>query len=206
MYARSTTLRGDPQRLDEGIAMVRDEIMPAVSEMDGCIGLSLLVDRSTGTSIVTSAWDSEDAMRSTAPHVEPLRRRGAELLAATPEVREWEIAVLHREHAAPEGACASVTWTRGDPAAVDRNLQAFRDQVMPRLQDLDGFCSVSLFIDREQGRGVTATVYRDRAALDSARPPMQQIREGALEQLSLELLDVAEFEVAYAHLRVPETV
>jgi heme-degrading monooxygenase HmoA len=174
--------------------------------MDGCIGLSLLVDRSTGTSIVTSAWDSEDAMRASATQVEPLRRRGADMLAGTPEVREWEIAVLHREHAAPEGACASVTWTAGDPAAIDRNLQAFRDQVMPRIQELDGFCSVSLFIDRDAGRGVTATVFRDRAALESAQPAISAIREGALEQLSLELLDVAEFEVASAHLRVPETV
>ena len=30
MYARSTTVRGNPQAMDEGIAYVRDEIMPAV--------------------------------------------------------------------------------------------------------------------------------------------------------------------------------
>jgi quinol monooxygenase YgiN len=197
-------MRGDPQRIDEGIAMVRDEIMPAVQEMDGCIGLSLLVDRSTGTSIVTSAWESEDAMRASAQRVQPLRERGADLLSARPEVREWEIAVLHRERAAPEGACASVTWTRGDPSQADRNLQIFRDQLLPRLADLDGFCSVSLFIDRAEGRGVTATVFLDRAALDRARPALDEIRRGAVDQLSLELLDVADFDVAYAHLRVPE--
>ena len=197
-------MRGDPQRIDEGIAMVRDEVMPAVQEMDGCIGLSLLVDRSTGTSIITSAWESEDAMRSTAQRVQPLRERGAELMSATPEVREWEIAVLHRERPAPEGACASVTWTRGDPENTDRNLQIFRDQLMPQLADLDGFCSVSLFIDRDEGMGVTATVFRDRAALDNARDALQEIRRGAVDRLSLELLDVAEFDVAHAHLRVPE--
>ena len=204
MYARSTTMRGDPQRIDEGIALVRDEVMPAVQEMDGCIGLSLLVDRSTGTSIVTSAWESENAMRASAQRVQPLRERGADLLSATPEVREWEIAVLHRERAAPEGACASVTWTRGDPQHVDRNLQIFRDQLMPRLVDFDGFCSVSLFINRAEGRGVSAAVFRDRAALDNAREGLDEIRRGAIEQLSLELLDVAEIDVAYAHLRVPE--
>jgi quinol monooxygenase YgiN len=197
-------MRGDPQGIDEGIAMVRDEVMPAVQEMDGCVGLSMLVDRSAGTLIVTSAWESEDAMRATAQRVQPLRERGADLMSATPEVREWEIAVLHRERAAPEGACASVTWTRGDPQHADRNLQIFRDQLLPRLVDLDGFCSVSLFIDRNEGRGVAATVFRDRAALNSAREALQQIRRGAVDQLSLELLDVAEFDLVYAHLRVPE--
>lgn len=206
MYARSTTLRGDPKRVDEGIALVRDEIMPAVQEMDGCVGLSLLVDRATGTSIVTSAWDSEEAMRATEKKVQPLRKRGADLLSARPEVRTWEIAVVHRERSAPEGACASVTWTRGDTKDIDRNLQAFQDQVMPRIMDLDGFCSVSLFIDRDEGLGVTATVFRDRSALERARQDIQAIRSGAIEQLGLELLDAAEFEVAHAHLRVPETV
>jgi quinol monooxygenase YgiN len=199
-------MRGDPQRIDEGIALVRDEIMPAVQEMEGCVGLSLLVDRSTGTSIVSTAWESEDAMRATAQRVQPLRERGADLMSATPEVREWEVAVMHRERPASDGACASVTWTRGDTASIDRNLDAFRERVMPSIMDVDGFCSVSLFIDRDEGRGVTATVFEDRAALERARPTLEAIRSGAIEQLGLELEDVAEFEVAYAHLRVPETV
>ena len=199
-------MRGDPQRIDEGIALVQGEIMPAVQEMDGCIGLSLLVDRGTGMSIVTSAWESEDAMRATAQRVEPLRQKGADLLSAKPEVREWEIAVMHRDHSAPEGACASVTWTRGDTSRIDENLEIFRDQVMPRLMQLDGFCSISLFINRDEARGVTATVFRDRAALDAARSALQGIRSAAVEQLGLDVEDVQEFEVAYAHLRVPETV
>ena len=199
-------MRGDPQRIDEGIAMVRDEVLPAVREMDGCTGMSMLVDRSTGTAIATSAWESEEAMRATAQRIQPLRERGAERMAATAEVREWEIAVLHRERSAPESACATVTWTRGEPEHAERNLQAFRDRVLPRLVELDGFCSVSLFIDREEGRGVTATVFRDRAALEAAREDLQQIRSEAMQKLSLELLDVTELEVVFADLRVPEMV
>ncbi len=204
MYARSTTLRGDPQRADEGIALLRDQIAPVVEELEGCVGLSLLVDRSAGTSIVTSAWESEEAMHATAQRVQPLRQRGAEVFAAEPEVQEWEIAVLHRERPLPEGACASVTWSRGDPANVERDLDIFREQLMPTLTELDGFCSVSLFLRREEGAGTVAIVFRDRAALDRARDTLDEIRSGAVERLGLELLDVAEFEVAYAHLRVPE--
>jgi hypothetical protein len=82
----------------------------------------------------------------------------------------------------------------------------FREHVMPRLTEIDGFCSLSLFINRDEGRGVTAMVFQDRAALDAARQTLDAIRSGAIEQLGLELDDVHEFDVAYAHLRVPETV
>ena len=39
MYARTNTVRTDPRTIDEGIAYVRDEVMPLVQGMDGCIGL-----------------------------------------------------------------------------------------------------------------------------------------------------------------------
>ena len=45
MHARSTTITGRPEAVDEGIAFVRDEVQPAITAMDGCLGLSLVVDR-----------------------------------------------------------------------------------------------------------------------------------------------------------------
>ena len=77
MYARSTTIHADPQRIDAGIAHVRDEVMPAVQSMPGCIGLSMLCDRDTGRCIVTASWDSEEAMRATADSVHQMRQRAA---------------------------------------------------------------------------------------------------------------------------------
>ena len=55
MYARSTTVRGNPDSVDEGITYVRDKVMPAVQQMDGCVGLSMLADRTSGRCIVTTA-------------------------------------------------------------------------------------------------------------------------------------------------------
>ena len=38
--------------------------MPALAAMDGYIGLSMLVDRESGRCIATSAWETEDALRT----------------------------------------------------------------------------------------------------------------------------------------------
>src|SRR4051794_25407802 len=45
MYARSTTMRGNPQAVDDLITTVRDEVMPMLTQLDGCVGVSLLADR-----------------------------------------------------------------------------------------------------------------------------------------------------------------
>ena len=45
MHARSTTIRGRPELIDDGIAFCRDEVLPMCREMPGCVGLSLIADR-----------------------------------------------------------------------------------------------------------------------------------------------------------------
>ena len=72
MHARTTTITADPNRIDAGIADVRDNVMPAVSGMEGCVGLSMLCDRSSGRYIVTTAWESEQAMTATREAVRPM--------------------------------------------------------------------------------------------------------------------------------------
>jgi quinol monooxygenase YgiN len=206
MYARSTTFKDRPQAVDAGIAMVRDEVMPAVQAMQGCVGLSMLVDRESGSCITTTAWDSEDALRASAPLVAPLRDRAQQLFGSRPEVRTWEIAVLHRAHATGEGAGARVTWTRMVRDQIDAQLDAFRSGMLPQIEQLPGFCSASLLVDRTTGRSVLATVYESRAALAESREAAMDLRTDVLRRMSSELLDVAEFDVALAHLRVPETV
>ena len=149
MYARTTTVHGDPTRVDDGIAHVRDRVMPAVMDMDGCVGLSMLADRESGRCIVTAAWADEQAMRASAEGVKTMREQAREIMGGEMEVHEYEIAVMHRRHEAPEGACTRVIWSRADTGHIDRVLDAYRMTMVPQLDELPGFCSVSLMVDRE---------------------------------------------------------
>jgi len=58
--------------------------MPALLGMDGCIGLSMLVDRQGGRCIATSAWRSEEAMLASEDRLRPMRERVGELLGGQP--------------------------------------------------------------------------------------------------------------------------
>ena len=206
MYARSTTVRGDPQKLDDGIAYVRDEVMPAVQQMSGCVGLSMLCDRESGRCIVTTAWADESAMHATEEAVRPMRERLAQIYGGASEVNEWEIGVLHRRREAPDGACTRVTWTRGDPADMDRMIDTVRMALLPRLDDLDGFCSVSGMANRDNGMCALAATYESRDAMMRTRESVSAMRDEFTQQLGLEVMDIAEFDLSVHHLRVPETV
>jgi quinol monooxygenase YgiN len=206
MYARSTTTRGNPQQIDSAIAYIRDEVMPAVQAMDGCIGMSMLADRDSGRCIATTAWESEEAMHNSESGVRDMRMRYAEMMGASPEVQEWEIAVLHRKHNAPDGAACRVLWGRGDPANAEQLLDTFRTSLLPRLEELPGFCSVSMMVNRESGLSTSAVVYETRDAMQRATEMGRALREEFNQQMGSEITEVAEFDLAVAHLRVPETV
>ncbi len=205
MYARTTTVRGDPRAVDDGIAFARTEVWPRLEPMDGCIGMSMLADREAGRCIVTAAWATEDAMRASADDVTELRRQLAEVLRAeTVDIAEWEIAVLHRFRPPGEAACVRVIWSDVEAGSADRMVDAFRMSLLPRLDDLPGFCSVSLLVDRLSHRAVAAVTYENRAAMDRAREQGTALRNEFSQAMGSTITEVAEFDLALAHLRVPE--
>lgn len=206
MFARSTTVTGSADALDAGIALVRDEIMPVVTRMEGCRGLSLLVDRETGGAIVTTSWDSAEAMQASESTVGPMRDRAEQRFGGRADVREWEIAVLHRSRPVPEEACARVTWLRVDPRRLPELLEVYRAATVRQIEDLPGFCSTSFLVDRRSGLGAVSTTYATRQVMVANREEASDLRADVSQRLAAEILDVAEFEVVLAHLRVPETV
>jgi heme-degrading monooxygenase HmoA len=206
VYARSTTFKDRREAIDDAITMVRDEVMPAVQEMEGCVGLSMLVDRTSGSCIVTTAWASLPDLESSAPRVAPLRDRAHRLFGSRPEIAVWEIAVLHRAHSIGDGACARVTWSRLPRDRMDDHRELFASHVLPQVEQLPGFCSASLLMDRDTGLATLAVVYESLQALERNRSASLELRAETLRRLPAEFLDVAEFEVPLAHLRVPETV
>ena len=206
MYARSTTIRGNPQAMDDGIAYIRDKVMPAVQQMDGCVGLSMLCDRDTGRCIVTSAWADSAALHRSADGVMAMRQRAAEIMGGEAEVQEWEIALLHRTRGIHHGACARVIWSQGDPAQMERMIDTFRLGLLPRIEDLPGFCSVSVMVDRQSGRTATAVSYDSRESMKEAEGPGLAMRQEFSSQMGTQITEVAAFDIMLAHLRVPETV
>jgi heme-degrading monooxygenase HmoA len=206
VHARSTTIQARPSSIDDGISYVHDEVMPAMSAMDGYIGLSLLVDRDSGRCIVTSAWDTEEAQQTSAGRAAPMRERAGRIFGGSVSVDAWEIGVLHRDHHSSAGACVRATWMRMPATHSARAIDFYRDSVLSALEDLEGFCSASLLINRDTGRAVSSSTFDSYEAMDRNREHAGELRNARTRELGADIIDVGEFELAIAHLRVPEMV
>jgi heme-degrading monooxygenase HmoA len=184
---------------------MRDEVMPELENVDGYVGISLLVDRASGRCIIAAAYETEDAMRASEDKATELRSRAVERFGGNVEkIEQWEIGVLHRDHQSADGACVRTTWIKVPPDQADRSIEFYKESVLPSLEDLEGFCSSSLLIDRSSGRAVSSTTFDSREAMERNSEQANELRNTRTRELGADIVDVGEFDLAIAHLRVPE--
>jgi heme-degrading monooxygenase HmoA len=62
MHARLTTLEGIPDRMDEGVRRIREDVLPQLQQTEGFKGFVALGDRHSGKLIGITFWESEQAM------------------------------------------------------------------------------------------------------------------------------------------------
>jgi hypothetical protein len=204
VFARTTTFAAQPSSIDAGISCVRDDVMPALQEMAGFIGLSLVVDRQSGECIATSAWESDEAQRASAEDIGPLRDRAADAFGGRATVEAWEIAVLHRQHSSDTGACMRATWLALPADQMDAGIEYFRSSVLPQVEHLDGFRSASLMVERASGRAVSSVSFSSRTAMERNRDQARALKAESIRAAGATEVADGEFELVLAHLRVPE--
>jgi heme-degrading monooxygenase HmoA len=198
-------MQAQTSSIDNGIDYMRDELTRELENIDGFVGISLLVDRESGRCIITTAWETEDAMSASADKAKELRSQATERFDGNVEkIDDWEIGILHRDHQAKDGACARVTWIKVPPDQAKKAMDFYKSDVLPSLEDLQGFCSASMLMNHSSGRAVSTATFDSREAMESNRDQAKELRNTRSREMGADVLDVGEFELAIAHLRVPE--
>jgi len=94
-FSRVNQLYCDLDRLEEGIAFVRDKVVPNVSKQKGYLSLLLGVNRMTGRMVVTSNWRTAADRAASEAAVASQRAETARILRADHvEVMPLEVAVV----------------------------------------------------------------------------------------------------------------
>ncbi len=95
MLARAVTVRFQPGQVEEASRIVREEIVPAMEELDGFEGQFLLTQRDTRKAISLNLWETEDALAAFegSSLYGELMGKLSGVLAGPPEGDRYEVAV-----------------------------------------------------------------------------------------------------------------
>ena len=93
MYARVFSFEADPEKTDEGIEIYTDGYIPEAEQQPGFIEAILLGDRSTGTGMSISIWESERAARDSEQNgfVQQVIAKFAGVLTGPPSREGYEV-------------------------------------------------------------------------------------------------------------------
>ncbi|MBD0317009.1 MAG: antibiotic biosynthesis monooxygenase [Thermoleophilia bacterium] len=90
-----TTFSGPPDRLEEGLRLFRENVMPWMRDVTGFRGFVALVDREHGRSLGITLWASEEAARDPVTSGGALRDEITESIGATlHSLAVYEVAVV----------------------------------------------------------------------------------------------------------------
>ncbi|HEX2109552.1 MAG TPA: hypothetical protein VHF70_09795 [Rubrobacteraceae bacterium] len=95
MFARVSRFEGSPERMDEALRHVREQVLPQLQRQDGSKGLIALGDRQSGTVLGVTLWESEEAMQASEEEANRLREDSAEAADQTvANVERYEVALF----------------------------------------------------------------------------------------------------------------
>lgn len=77
MFARVSIFKGTGDEFDEASRNARENVAPALRELDGFAGLLVLADRSSGRSMSVTLWDSEEALHDSEAAAARMRKETA---------------------------------------------------------------------------------------------------------------------------------
>ncbi len=95
MYARMVTARIPLEKMDDGIQLYREEILPPAEEKRGFRHAFLLTNRDNGTIVSLSLWATEEAMQASEEggFIEQQVGKVAHLIEGQPRKETYEVSV-----------------------------------------------------------------------------------------------------------------
>lgn len=92
MFARLSTFTSSLERLDEGIAVLRDKVLPEIEKQPGFDGAMLLAGVDADIAYTITFWKSEEALATTAESGTRLAELAAQQLDLEVQVANCEVA------------------------------------------------------------------------------------------------------------------
>ena len=91
---------------------------------------------------------------------------------------------------------ASVSTYQGDPGQIDQGLDYARENILPKVKQVDGFEGVYNLVDRESGKALTLTLWESEQTMRASEEEANRLRSESAESASATIENVQRYEVA----------
>ncbi len=75
-----STIEADPSRIEDGVAVINDKVIPTLKAVEGFRAANFMVDRSAGKLLGVAFWDTEEAMNASSAAVDSIRNAVADAM------------------------------------------------------------------------------------------------------------------------------
>jgi predicted ester cyclase len=201
MHVRTYLLTGDPARLSKATQYLEDTARPEVEAQPGSRGLGVLSNADLGVCVMSTYWDSMDAMLASERAVEAARHEVSALMGGTASAEQYEVPVFFRQSRPGPGAGVRMTRIHVDPARVSVAVEEFRHSAGPGLLDMPGLCSAQFLVDRGTGHCVAVSTWEDMDVMVSTRSPVATLRTDLTEVTHARVVAVEEYMLNFSSVR-----
>ena len=199
MQVRTVTFTG-ATNIDEGVAFVRDQVLPILVSQKGYRGMITSADRANGVIGIITLWETVEDRDASDGALAQSRVDGANIVGGTVSVDNYEQVVLEVVSPLAVGSALSVSPMSMSPEKVDENIDYFTSSSLPDMLATPGVLSIRNMVNRETGNAIVGVVWANYDALAAAAGAAASRRAAAAER-GIEFDDVSIREVLLMDLR-----
>ncbi|HET9781262.1 MAG TPA: hypothetical protein VFR33_05740 [Candidatus Dormibacteraeota bacterium] len=204
MYLRVTAFKSEPGKLDEGIAFLKNKIIPSLSKAPGYLGTTCIVDREKGEGAASTLWESLEALNNAEVLAQQARSQSSEATGLqVVDVDRFEITVLEMTSPTPQvPAYTRLITAYGDPKKTDKVIEMVRE-ASAKIKQQPGFRSFAAGVNRATGRGFTSSSWTTAELRDASDKATSAQRQPVAEAGAMYGLQIQNFETVIADIKVP---
>jgi heme-degrading monooxygenase HmoA len=103
-YVRIVEGSTEPEKLDEMISFMKGKALAEIKAQKGLLTVIAAVDRTTGATVVSTAWESAEARATSEANLQAVRDQAGQMAGTKPKVSHFESAVVEIAQPAVAGA------------------------------------------------------------------------------------------------------
>jgi heme-degrading monooxygenase HmoA len=200
MHARVTRSETPPDKVEEGIKRLKENVIPKVKTLEGFKGGYWLVDRMSGKGFGITLFENEAALRATEDAAAQLRSQAPSVMKITGVERYEVVAAIPVQGSVAAGRATTL---EGSPGKVGEFIKYTNDSVIPAAKKMPGLKGGYWLIDRQSAKGFVVTLFESESALRASEDSAAQMRSQATQQLDVKFTGVERYEVLAQALAEP---